>query len=347
MILRMKLVRCCLGAGALLLVGCFETGEDSEDPPASSGAASDTGAGPTCDPETFATDCVEGDIVECSEDGFVQTMSCGPRSRCEIGSDGPGCVWRIGEACEGEYEQCSDPGGILSCDDGLWRFEGCPVGGACSDEQCFGPEETPCDRAEDEPYCEGEALVECYPHGFEVRTPCGADEVCQLGTMGGVCVATDAVPCDLETFVSNCNEADELTGCGADGWTYTSTCPEGDRCFDGPVGATCHDEDTPACDPETATATCEDGIASFCNPSGYEAQTACDAESACFIDETCLFGCQDLAVCVPQDAELCDEPLDLFCIGEAIAICFAGQVLLWAECGCVEDDDGAYCPEDA
>lgn len=337
------LLRVLLGAGALLLPGCFETGGGEEDLASSTGAATDTNSEPTCEPNTFASDCAGGLIVECSEEGLIQARECGPRLSCEIGSEGAGCVWRVGEACDSEYEQCRDPGGILACEDGFWRFEGCPREGACSDAECFGPEDTPCLYPDDEPRCEGSALVTCYPHGFEVTTPCGAAEVCQLGTMGGVCVADDAAACDPEAFTSTCSDVDEVSSCSGAGWTEEYSCADGDRCFESPLGATCQDEDTPACEPATAPATCDDGVAISCHPLGFETQEPCVAETECLVDESCIFGCQDVATCVPVDAEACEEPADAFCMGDALSFCFAGRVLPGFDCGCVEDEDGARC----
>lgn len=333
-----------LSMGALLVAGCLEADEgEGSGGGTPTDPASDSDSTPTCDSQTFVSDCVEGRVVSCSEEGFVQIGGCASRSRCEIGADGPGCVWRVGEPCEGEYEQCTDPGGILACENGFWRFEGCPVGGACSRDECFGPEDTPCDWPEDEPYCEGDAVVSCFQHGFEVASVCEAEEVCRQGTQGGVCVPSDAVSCDPDSSVSSCQGLQTVERCAVTGWTEEQTCEDGDRCFEGLAGAACEDEDSIACDSATHPATCEDGLARWCGFSGIETETQCDLGTECLIDESCFFGCQELAVCVPLDAEACEEPVDTFCMGDLISVCFAGSILPGFECDCSEGEDGASC----
>ncbi len=335
-------------AGALLVAGCLGAGGDVGST-GSSGAAStdpssDSNGAPTCDPETFVATCVEGRVVECSEDGFVEIGGCGSRSRCEVGADGPGCVWRVGEPCEDEYERCIDPGGILACKAGFWRFEGCPPGGACSHDECFGPEDTPCDWPEDDPYCEGATVVSCWDHGFEVAAPCEPGDVCRTGVYGGTCVSSAAVSCDPEGFRSMCQGARSVVSCGVDGWTKERECSDGDLCFEGLGGAGCRDKDSVACDSQTYSATCADGLARWCGFDGVELETQCDADTQCLVDETCvLFDCQEVALCAPLDAEPCEEPVDSFCMGDLLSVCFAGHILPGFECECTEDEDGATC----
>ncbi len=335
--------------GALCVAGCFHAGA-GEESSGSSGVdsadlSSDSNGAPSCDPETFIANCVEGRVVECSADGFVELRGCGSRSRCEVGSDGPGCVWRVGESCDGEYEQCADPGGILACRDGFWQFEGCPIGGACSRGECFGPEATPCDWPNDEHYCEGDAVVSCFPHGFEVSAACETSEVCRPGVDGGVCVPRNAVSCDPDRFQSSCQDTQTVVYCGVTGWTEAHACSDGDRCFEGSGGAACEHEGSTACDSETHSATCEDGRGTWCSFSGIEMETQCGVDTECVIDETCVFGCQEMALCVPGDAEPCEEPVDSFCMGDLLSVCFGGHTLPGFECDCVEDDDGASCAD--
>lgn len=330
----------------LPLPGCLELGGvegTAGSSGGSPGAGSDEGGAPECDPDRFSPICEDGRVLECIGEGTIRSRGCGSNASCQLGSDGADCVWPLGKPCDSEYRLCKPPGGVHACVDGTWEFEPCPPGGTCSDGRCYGPEHIPCDWPDDAPYCNGDELVHCAPNGFETASMCEPGEVCRPGETGASCVAEAAEPCDPEAG-SVCVAEAEILLCGEDGWTARVSCPEAERCFSGPLGASCQDESLPACDPTTAEATCVDGTATQCQPTGYQSEHTCERDEACRIDETCFGTCRQGAACVPPDATPCQEPQDLFCDGEGLALCFDGWILpIFPDCGCAVTGDGPEC----
>ncbi|MEM6292457.1 MAG: hypothetical protein AAGA54_14375 [Myxococcota bacterium] len=339
--------------GASMAAGCDLATEETDETGTS---ASDSGVTtefepeddddvePDCDPATFASTCSAGRLIECV-DGMVRNADCGERFSCELGSDGAACVWRIGEPCDTEYAECEEPGGVLSCDvdDGVWRFDPCPFGGGCDQGVCFGPDDVACDETFVS-RCDGESIVRCMIPGFEQVQACDEGFTCRTTASGkGSCLPLEAEPCEDET-VRTCLDDQTLAGC-LDGWTYSGACEEGQRCFEA-LTAQCADETANPCDPTVDAPRCEDGTAYNCRDAGFETVESCAGDQSCALDDTCFGECGEAAACIPTEGTPCEEPLDLFCQDDAIALCFAGTVAFESEpCGCTETEDGPMCTD--
>lgn len=338
-------------AAALLLAAsaaaCFDSGaanDDEAETETDTHEFETTGGSPgACDPERFDPICSEGAVLACSEDGEITRTSCGDGS-CVFGSEGVGCVWPLGENCEGSYAACDEVGGVHACIDGVWTFDPCPVGGSCVGGTCYGPGAAPCDPAQTEPWCDGEQRLQCNADGFQVPSDCPNGEICRDGDTGATCVSSDAAPCDPDAFVWHCGSENEVRGCLDVGWTITATCEPGQRCFDSAFGATCADADAEPCDPTTATPSCQDGVATSCSPQGVLNVTACADDEQCRVDQWCLTDCLPAAACIPSDAAPCDEPSDALCDGDDLVFCFDGATVpVVSDCDCVEEDGTATC----
>ncbi len=331
--------------GACVVSGCDLAAEEDEGTATlstSDGPPEDDGVEPDCDAATFNSTCVEGRLIECA-DGVVRNADCGDGFSCELGSDGAACVWRVGEACDAEFAQCEEPGGVLSCDGpgGVWSFDPCPFGGGCEDGVCWGPDDVPCDETFVS-RCDGESIVQCVIPGFEEVRPCDEGSACRTTASGaGSCLPIGAQPCDDEN-VRTCRDEQTIAGC-LDGWTYDARCEEGQRCFEART-AQCADENASLCDPAVDGPRCEDGTAFNCRDAGFETAEACTEGQTCALDDTCFGECGEAAACIPSGGTTCEEPLDLFCQGDALALCFAGIVAFESEpCDCIETEDGAMC----
>lgn len=331
----------CLGSGA----GGNTTGEldgptsDSESVPE-----------PECDPQTQRSFCEAGELIECTEDGTFEVSGCGTDALCAEGSDGADCVWRLGQPCDGETSPtCWDPGGVLSCTEGFWAFEGCETSERCKerfrDAACIPLEQADCEYAEHVPHCEGEDLVECGVFEVETTTVCEAGTSCQTTLEGAACIGDDALGCDPDESVGQCAGPTEVELCDpTTGWTQHFECPEDEQCLATSAGAGCFPAEAQTCDPDITGPTCTDGVARGCSSFGVTYEQPCTDEQRCAIDETCVFGCEPLATCVDLDAEPCDEPLDSFCGDETLEICFDGAQIGGFPCpGCTEDGGVAAC----
>jgi len=337
----------------VLLGGCFESASSEGSAGDDSGtAASDSSSepDPECDPQTQRSFCDAGELVECGAAGTFEVSGCGTDALCAEGSDGADCVWRLGQPCDGDAPPiCWDPGGVLSCTEGFWAFEGCDTSERCKqryrDAACIPLEQGDCEYADYVPHCEGQDLVQCGVFDVETRTACEVGTACKSTLDGAACIDDASVACDPDESAGQCVAPNEVELCDpSTGWTERFACPQDDQCLATSATVGCFPADAQTCDPDTMGPTCTDGIARGCSSLGVTYEQLCTDEQRCAIDGTCVFGCDPVAACVDLDAEACAEPLDSFCGDETLEVCFDGSQIGGFPCpGCTEDDSGATC----
>ncbi|MFO0709392.1 MAG: hypothetical protein U0353_06110 [Sandaracinus sp.] len=264
----------------------------------------DGGVYVACDVATSIGRCAdEGNTLRCASGypnapGFTYTIPCatfGDGYSCMMGATEGGCVPPGTVACDPAMPSsaCSaDGSSIVRCSDGLEYTIPCEsrlAGSVCD----LGPGTEPvcvprgamrCESRTFHGSCVGDGIVErCDPVTAHVAlASCGAGTRCRVSDLGfAACVPDESRPCDPDTAVARCFDAERLALCDARGWEASHDCTlsaPGARCIPS-TPARCGVAEV--CDVATYTAHCDGEMALNCREGGWVEVTSCSPFVPC------------------------------------------------------------------